>query len=98
MTGFRHVVLLTWIEGTTTAQVGEVAARLRELPGVVPEIRGYSVGPDAGVNPGTADFAIVADFADRDAYVAYRDNPTHRAVVDAMKPLIASRASVQYEL
>ncbi|MFC4906378.1 Dabb family protein [Actinomadura gamaensis] len=98
MTGFRHVVLFTWVEGTTTAQVDEVAAKLRELPAVIPEIRGYSLGSDAGVNPGTADFAIVADFADRDAYLVYRDNPTHRAVVDSMKPLIASRAAVQYEL
>ncbi|WP_026412042.1 Dabb family protein [Actinomadura oligospora] len=98
MTGFRHVALFTWIEGTTTAQAEEVAARLRDLPGVIPEIRAYSVGPDAGINPGSADFAIVADFADRDAYLAYRDNPTHRAVVEGMKPLIASRAAVQYEL
>ncbi|MFC5181050.1 Dabb family protein [Actinomadura harenae] len=98
MTGFRHVVLFTWIEGTTTAQVEEVAARLSDLPGVVPEIRAYSLGSDAGVNPGSADFAIVADFDDRDAYLAYRDNPEHRAVVDGMKPLIASRTAVQYEL
>ncbi|MEV4259753.1 Dabb family protein [Spirillospora sp. NPDC049652] len=98
MTGFRHVVLITWIEGTTTAQVEEVATRLRALPSAIPEIRAYSLGSDAGVNPGSADFAIVADFADRDGYVAYRDNPEHRAVVDGMKPLIASRTAIQYEL
>ncbi|WP_199486867.1 Dabb family protein [Actinomadura logoneensis] len=98
MTGFRHVVLITWIEGTTTAQVEEVAARLRDLPAVIPAIRDYSLGTNAGVNAGGADFAIVADFADRDAYATYRDDPVHRAVVDDMKPLIASRTAIQYEL
>lgn|SRR5687768_18400025 len=99
MSGFRHVVLFTWVEGTTTLQQDEVAAKLRELPGVIPEIREYSVGLDAGVNPGSWDFAVVADFADRDAYLVYRDHPAHRAVIDTyIAPLVAERAALQYEL
>ncbi|MCP9971235.1 Dabb family protein [Actinomadura madurae] len=98
MSGFRHVVMFRWAEGTTTGQQDEVAARLRELPGAIPEIREYSVGANAGVNPGTYDFVVVADFADRDAYLAYRDNPVHRAVVDEfITPIAVERASIQYE-
>ncbi|MEU6035516.1 Dabb family protein [Actinomadura sp. NPDC047616] len=98
MSGFRHVVMFGWVEGTTTQQQ-EVADRLLELPGIIPEIQAYSVGADAGVNPGNHDFVVVADFADRDGYVAYRDHPAHRAVVDQyIKPLVARRAAVQYEL
>ncbi|GAA4075536.1 Dabb family protein [Actinomadura miaoliensis] len=99
MSGFRHVVMFGWVDGTTTQQQQEVADRLLELPGIIPEIQAYSVGADAGVNPGNHDFVVVADFADRDGYVAYRDHPAHRAVVDQyIKPLVARRAAVQYEL
>ncbi|MES9543742.1 Dabb family protein [Spirillospora sp. NPDC049024] len=99
MSGFRHIALFRWIEGTTTGQQDEVAAKLRGLPGAIPEIREYSVGADAGLNPGAYDFAVVADFADRDAYLAYRDNPLHRATVnDYITPITAERASIQYEL
>ncbi|TDB82399.1 Dabb family protein [Actinomadura sp. KC216] len=97
MNGFRHVVMFRWAEGTTTGQQDEVAARLRELPAVIPEIREYSLGADAGVNPAAYDFVLVADFADQDGYLAYRDHPSHRAVVDRyITPITAERASIQY--
>lgn len=98
MSGFRHVVMFVWSEGTTTGQQDEVAARLGALPGVIPEIRAYA-GADAGVNPGNHDFVVVADFADRDGYLAYRDHPAHRAVIDeCITPIVAERAAVQYAL
>ncbi len=53
---------------------------------------------NAGVNPGGYEFVVVADFADRDAYLVYRDHPAHRAVVDAfITPIAAERAAIQYE-
>ncbi|NDU75896.1 Dabb family protein [Actinomadura sp. DSM 109109] len=98
MTGFRHIALFRWIEGTTTGQQDEVAAKLRELPGAIPEIRDYVVGVNAGVNPGAFDFAVVADFDDVDAYLVYRDHPVHRAAVDGyITPITAERAAIQYE-
>ncbi|GAA1544751.1 Dabb family protein [Actinomadura kijaniata] len=99
MSGFRHVVMFRWAEGTTTSQQEEARVRLAELPGVIPEIRGYSLGHDAGVNEGNYDFVVVGDFADRDDYLAYRDHPAHRAVIDEyIKPIMDQRAAVQYEL
>ncbi|MEW2358278.1 Dabb family protein [Spirillospora sp. NPDC029432] len=99
MSGFRHVVMFGWAEGTTTMQQEEVAAKLRGLTAVIPEIGTLSVGLDAGVNPGNFDFVVVGDFADRYAYEAYRDHPAHRAVVDEyIKPIVDRRAAVQYEL
>ncbi|GAA2137153.1 Dabb family protein [Actinomadura napierensis] len=98
MSGFRHVAMFRWAEGTTIGQQEEVAARLRELTGVIPQIRGYSVGLDAGVDPGTYEFIVVADFAGKDDYLVYRDHPTHRAVVEEfVAPLVAERAAIQYE-
>jgi hypothetical protein len=99
MSGFRHVVMFAWAEGTTTSQQEEVRARLAELPAVIPEVGSLSLGTDAGVNPGNFDFVVVGDFADRDAYIAYRDHPAHRAVVDGyIKPILDRRAAVQYEM
>jgi hypothetical protein len=99
MSGFRHVAMFRWAEGTTTGQQDEVAARLGELPGLLPEIREYSLGTNAGVNPGGYDFVVVADFAGKDDYLAYRDHPAHRAVVEEfVSPIVAERAAIQYEL
>lgn len=98
MSGFRHVVLYRWAEGTTIGQQEEVAARLREVAGTIPEVRGFSAGPDAGVSPGAYEFVVVADFAGKDGYLAYRDHPAHRAVVEEfIAPIAAERAAIQYE-
>ena len=94
----RHVVLFTWTPEATQDQRRAVAAELRKLPGLIPELRGYDVGPDAGINQGNHDFAVVADFADRAGYLAYRDHPAHRAVIDQhITPIVSARAAVQYE-
>jgi len=99
MSGFRHVVMFAWAEGTTTGQQEEVAAKLSELPAVIPEVGALSLGTDARVNPGNYDFVVVGDFASRDDYIAYRDHPAHRAVVDGyITPILARRAAIQYEM
>ncbi len=66
----RHVVLFTWMPEATQDQRQAVAAELRKLPSLIPEIGGYEVGPDARINQGNHDFAVVADFADRAGYLA----------------------------
>jgi hypothetical protein len=91
--------MFSWKDGTTEEQRRTVADQLATLPGKIAELRGYHFGPDAGVNPGNADFAVVADFADVDDYLVYRDNPDHRAIIEAyITPIVASRTAVQYEL
>jgi hypothetical protein len=62
----------------------------------VPSLRSYLLGPDLGVNAGNYDFGVVAAFDDMDGYLAYRDNPEHRAIIDEwIAPIIASRVAVQ---
>ncbi|HEY1343730.1 MAG TPA: Dabb family protein [Streptosporangiaceae bacterium] len=96
---FRHVVLFTWTEDATAAQKHALAGELRKLPSVIDAIRLYHVGPDAGLNPGNFDFAVVADFDDADGYLAYRDHPVHREVVEKyLNPIVTRRAAVQYRL
>jgi hypothetical protein len=96
---FRHVVLFSWTQDATEAQQLALADELRKLPAAVDSIQAYEVGPDAGVNPGNFDFAVVAEFDDADGYRAYRDHPAHRAVVEQyVNPIVARRAAVQYEI
>ena len=96
---FHHVVVFTWRDGTTEEQVAAVAAELAKLPEEVPAIRRYEFGPDAGLDPANADFAVVAAFEDAGGYLVYRDHPAHRKVVENyLNPIVASRSRVQFEV
>ncbi len=93
----RHLVLLRFHEGTEPAQIEAVTAALRTLPGQIPELVAYHVGPDLGLADGNWEFGIAADFANAAHYATYRDHPAHQAVIhDLIAPLVAARAAVQY--
>ena len=95
----RHTVMFTWKPEATEEQRKRVAEELSRLPGVIPSIRAYSMGTDIGVNQGNFDFVVVGDFDDVDGYIAYRDDPTHQAIIkEHIQDLVAHRAAVQYEL
>lgn len=95
----RHVVCFTWTADTTDAHVAALRAALATLPGQVPEIRDYAFGSDLSLVDGNADFAIVADFDDADAWHRYQRHPAHQAVLtDRIRPILAGRAAVQFEL
>jgi stress responsive alpha/beta barrel protein len=95
---FRHVVLFGWTDEATDEQKQRVAEQLGTLPARIPEIQAYHFGADAGVNEGTYDFGVVADFDDVESYRRYRDNAEHRAIIERyIAPLVARRAAIQYE-
>jgi hypothetical protein len=96
---FRHVVLIRWKPESTAAQRAAVPAALLELPGQISQLRRYQLGADAGVDPGNADFAIVAEFDSADDYRIYRDHPSHRQVIETLiRPILESRMAVQYHV
>jgi hypothetical protein len=95
---FRHVVLIEFVDDTTDEQKAAFRAALEALPAQIPEVLDCRVGPDAGLTDTNHDFAIVADFADADAYAAYRDHPAHDEFkATYLAPLAAGRVAVQYE-
>ncbi|MFC7329519.1 Dabb family protein [Marinactinospora rubrisoli] len=94
--GIRHIALFRWIAGTTPEQVEEVEEVLSRLPGRIPQLRGYVYGADLGIGSGNYDFAVVADVASESDYLAYRDHPEHQAALRLIRPLLADRASVQF--
>jgi hypothetical protein len=94
----RHVVLFAWIPGATDQQKRQAAEELRALPPLMTGLRSFNVGPDAGIIEGNFDFALVADFEDAESYLAYRNHPAHRAVVEqVISPIAKERVAVQYE-
>ncbi len=99
MSTFRHVVMFQWKPETTEAQVEALVEGLAKLPGIIPQIRHYTFGRDAGINGGNYDFVIVAEFDNVDDYLVYRDDPDHNTLIAGLvKPIVASRAAVQYAL
>ncbi len=92
----RHVVCFRFTPDTTTEQVVAMTRALQELPGLIPEIADYQVGPDLAINEASWDFAVTADFASTEDYLVYRDHPEHVARIQEMiLPLVDERVSVQ---
>lgn len=95
---FRHVVLLTFNEGTTKAQQDAVIAGLQGLPVQIPEIRRYHFGLDAGIADGNASLAVVAEFDDQAGYQAYATNAVHlKLIAETIKPVLSARSAVQFD-
>jgi hypothetical protein len=95
----RHVVCFRFHPDTSSEQVEALASGLRELPGIIPEIADYRVGPDLGINEASWDFAVAADFAGPEDFVVYRDHPEHQERIRTLvAPITAERVAVQFEI
>ena len=95
----RHVALFSWIAEATPEQKQQVEIELRALPPLMTGLRAFKAGHDAGIADGNYDFAVVGDFDDAASYLAYRDHPAHRAVIEQTTgPITAQRVSVQYQI
>jgi hypothetical protein len=95
----RHCVMFRWKAEAPKTIVTTLSDSLAKLPGLIPEIKAYSFGPDIGVNQGNDEFVVVADFATVDDYITYRDHPEHKkAVADHIVPNISERHAVQFEV
>ncbi len=94
----RHVACFAWTADATAAQRQQVTDELAALPPLMRGLRAYHFGPDAGLAEGNYDFAVVADFDDTGSYLAYRDHPAHRAIIEqVVRPITERRAAVQYQ-
>ena len=95
----RHIALLTFVDGATEEQVRAIEDALSTLPARLPQLRAYGIGRDLGINAGNASFAVVAEFANIDDYVAYRDDAEHRRIIaELISPILAARTGAQYDV
>lgn len=91
----RHVVLFKFTDGTTEAQVDDYERSLLEYVATLDGVESYRIGRDAGLNPGTYDFSIVAEFTDEAAFRAYFDDERHLQIQRDTASMIAAKASTQ---
>ncbi len=91
-----HVAVFTWKPGTSDEEVRVLHDALSTLPGLIPDIRAFRSGADAGVAVGNDRYAVVAEFDDLDAYLRYASDPHHRDVIQRLlKPMLGTRHAVQ---
>ncbi|RBY97885.1 Dabb family protein [Blastococcus sp. TF02-8] len=95
----RHVVVFTWSPDADAERRATTLGALRELPHTVGGMSSFVVAEDAGLVEGNADAVLVAEFPDTDAFLRYRQDPVHLQVIaDHVRPILAARSSVQYEI
>ncbi len=95
----RHVVILTLIDAAGEGDRAAILDALADLPSKIPEIRSYLFGADLGLDPTSADIAVVADFDDLAGFETYRDHEAHKAVIETfIRPVLAARTASQFVL
>jgi stress responsive alpha/beta barrel protein len=95
----RHVVHFTWSDAADDARRAETVAALRRLPEQVAGSLAFTVAPDAGLVEGNAHTVLVADFPDAETFGRYAGDPVHLAVIaEHVRPYLAARSAVQYEV
>jgi len=95
----RHVVLLELHADTDPDHTSVLVDSLRALPAQIDAIDSYTVHLDAGLAEGNATVAVVGDFVDVDAWRRYQDHPAHqRVLAEQVRPALADRAAIQFEL
>jgi len=95
----RHVVLVQLKEDVEAGSTEMLLEELSRLPGLIPDISSYSFGTDLGIAEGNYDLGIVAEFVDADAFGRYVVHPAHQAfVVEKLRPLMAQRVALQFEI
>lgn len=52
---------------------------------------------EAGLVETNAHVSVIADFPDKENFVAYGQHPTHLSIVNGNKALVANRLAIQYE-
>jgi stress responsive alpha/beta barrel protein len=95
----RHVNLLAWKDGTEQAAIDALAEHLSGYAAEIPEIRDLSFGPDLRLAERNADFAIIVDFDDEEAFSRYLTHPAHDRMVGVfLKPILESRHAIQFHV
>jgi Stress responsive A/B Barrel Domain len=92
-----HCVNVRFKNDVTPEQVAALDAAIGALPGQIDLIRRIDHGPDIGERPTNADYAMVVEFDDAEAFFAYRDHPAHQSLArDHFLPLAESTLSIQF--
>jgi hypothetical protein len=92
----RNVVLVKLKPGYDPAEIADIQDDFRRLncPGTI----SYTIGSDLSLREGNWGFAIVADFADAEAYRNYDVDAGHNAARARLAPYAEQTARAQFEV
>jgi hypothetical protein len=92
----RNVVRVRLMPGVDPVEVAATQQDFLDLS--CPGTLSYTLGDDRGLREGNWSFAIVADFADADAYRGYDVDAKHNRARARLAPLATEIARVQFEI
>lgn len=93
----RQVRMNRWRDDAPPERIEAAIAALAELPGRIPELRGWYAAPSREGDD-DFDFVVVADFDDEAAYARYLRHPEHvRVVSELVRPLLATTVRIRCE-
>ena len=91
-----HIVCWKYKPETTDREREEHIARLRALPGVIPDIESFEAGADILQLDRSFDTGLVAVFPGREALDAYTVHPDHEAVAALGRQIAEKVVSVDF--
>ena len=98
----RHIVswkLAATDDAERDAAFATMQSELEALAGFMPDdIERLQVGRNIAYPESNWDVVLIADYASLDALEAYQVHPEHQRVVGIIKPLVAERSNVDFEL
>ncbi|WEK62189.1 MAG: Dabb family protein [Candidatus Microbacterium colombiense] len=97
----RHVVswkLTAEDADVRREQAHEVARRLNGLKAQITQIQSITAGANIAYPEANWDVTLVADFATLEALEEYQVHPAHVEVAGFVRSVVASRASVDFEI
>lgn len=95
----RHIVLIRPKPEASEDDFAAWKAAASEMCASSPEVISHSFGDNIGKGPNHYDTALVADFADWDAFRRYIDSEAHQAYVrDHASKVVGTLAAIQHEL
>jgi hypothetical protein len=93
----RHIVLLELNADATPQRIAEIERQLTAL--ACPGRTSFAMGADLGLREGNMDLAIVCDFTDANAYLAYDADAEHNRIrAGLIAPLTVRVERSQFEL
>ena len=91
-----HIVCWKYKPETTEEERAHHIAKLRALPGMIPNIESFNVGRDILQLERSFDTGLVAVYPDRAALDYYNEHPEHQRVVAIGKQIAERVVSVDF--
>ena len=88
----RHVALFEYAKSASSEEVAAAIAGLNALPGLIDEIRDWSLTEDLGKRDGSFRFCLIAHFDDMAAVNRYLEHPEHVKAVARVMPILEKLA------